>query len=165
MAHIMMWSDRPEVFGAEQINHALICAVADRGYQATFVQSIARNHLIDEREALDIAHEWLEPDDIYDLSVVPRQLRDTTEPREILERTRSHRIQRQLSVRQSESQAGRERTGNSVRHHGALCRPELVGCLRAMVGRTGTGPESRGGRRDRVRRKPGPDQGERPTRE
>ena len=88
MAHIMMWSDRPDVFGAEQINHALICAVADHGYQATFVQGIARNHLIDEREALDIAHEWLEPDDIYDLSDVPRQLRDTTEPREILERTR-----------------------------------------------------------------------------
>jgi glycosyltransferase involved in cell wall biosynthesis len=88
MAHIMMWSDRPEVFGAEQINHAIMCAVARAGHQSTFVQGFARHHLIDEREALGIHHEWLEPDDVYELDPLPRQLTDHDEPRAILERTR-----------------------------------------------------------------------------
>jgi glycosyltransferase involved in cell wall biosynthesis len=88
MSHIMMWSDRPEIFGAEQINHAVMCAVARAGHRSTFVQAFARHHLIDEREALGIRHEWLQPDDVYELDPVPRQLSDLEEPRGILQRTR-----------------------------------------------------------------------------
>jgi glycosyltransferase involved in cell wall biosynthesis len=88
MSHIMMWSDRPEIFGAEQINHAVMCAVARAGHRSTFVQGFARHHLIDEREALGIRHEWLQPDDVYELDPVPRQLSDLEEPRAILQRTR-----------------------------------------------------------------------------
>ena len=88
MAHIMMWSDRPDVFGAEQINHAVMCAVARAGHRSTFVQGFAEHHLIDEREALGIAHDWLEPDDVYELDPVPRQLSDLDEARSILARTR-----------------------------------------------------------------------------
>ena len=87
MAHIMMWSDRPDIFGAEQINHAVMCAVARAGYQSTFVQGFAEHHLIEEREALGVTHEWLQPDDVYELDPVPRQLSDREEPRAILERT------------------------------------------------------------------------------
>lgn len=84
----MMWSDRPEIFGAEQINHAVMCAVVRAGHRSTFVQGLAQHHLIEEREGLGITHEWLEPDDVYELEPVPRQLSDFDEPRAILERTR-----------------------------------------------------------------------------
>ncbi|MFK7801961.1 MAG: glycosyltransferase family 4 protein [Anaerolineae bacterium] len=84
MNHILLYTDRPGIYGAEQCNHILACAFVNVGYKTTFVQPIADHHLIDERENLGIQHSWLEPDDIYDLSRPANTLIDWDEPRRLL---------------------------------------------------------------------------------
>lgn len=84
MNHILLYTDRPGIYGAEQCNHILACAFINVGYRTTFVQPIADHHLIDEREALGVQHSWLAPDDIYDLSKPANTLVDFEEPRQIL---------------------------------------------------------------------------------
>ena len=84
MTHLMLYSDRPGIYGAEQHNHMLSLALVSAGHRLTFVQPPADHHLIRERERLGIRHRWLEPDDIYDLSRPARTLSDAEEPRSIL---------------------------------------------------------------------------------
>ena len=84
MTHIVLYTDRSDIYGVEQCNHILAKAFADVGYQTTVVQPVADHHLIDEREVLGIHHRWLEPDDLYDLSVPARMLTDFEEPHRIL---------------------------------------------------------------------------------
>ncbi|MEM8859061.1 MAG: glycosyltransferase family 4 protein [Chloroflexota bacterium] len=86
--HIMVYADRPGIYGAEQCNHILACAFAENSFQTSFVQPIAQHHLIEEREALGVTHHWLEPDDIYDLSQPARTLTNWDEPYKILSETR-----------------------------------------------------------------------------
>lgn len=86
--HILLYTDRPGIYGTEQCNHALICAFADAGYRTTFVQPIADHYLIAEREQRGILHKWLQPDDIYDLRRSARTLTDEEEPRRILSSAR-----------------------------------------------------------------------------
>lgn len=83
----MLYSDRPSIYGAEQINHTLACALVKAGYQVSYVQPVAEHHLIREREHLGIEHHWLAPDDIYDLSRPARTLTDASEPEAILSAT------------------------------------------------------------------------------
>lgn len=84
MNHILLYTDRPGIYGVGQCNHILACAFADVGYRTTFVQPFATHHLIDERKELGINHCWLEPDDIYDLSKPSNTLTDIDEPHYIL---------------------------------------------------------------------------------
>lgn len=82
--HILLYSDRPGIYGAEQINHSVACAAARAGYQVTFAQAYAEHHLITEREALGVGHKWLADDDIYDLGQVSPSLTDGAEPLRVL---------------------------------------------------------------------------------
>jgi len=82
--HVLLYSDRPGIYGAEQINHSVACAAARARYQVTFAQAYADHHLIAEREALGVGHEWLADDDIYDLHQVSPSLTDEAEPLRIL---------------------------------------------------------------------------------
>lgn len=58
--HILLYTNCPGIYGAEQANHALMCELAKSGYKVTCVQSKANHHLIDARSELGIEHVWLE---------------------------------------------------------------------------------------------------------
>ena len=85
--HILFYSDRPGINGAEQINHLLMCGLA-ADYQVTCVQSQDSHHLIRERERRGLRHVWIAWDDLYDIQNSPRALNDLSEPREIFTRTK-----------------------------------------------------------------------------
>jgi glycosyltransferase involved in cell wall biosynthesis len=59
---ILLYTDCPDTYGAEQVNHALMCRLAVNGYKVTCVQSRASNPLIDLRTHLGIEHIWLQGD-------------------------------------------------------------------------------------------------------
>lgn len=82
--HILFYSDRPGIMGAEQINHLLMCGLATSGYRVTCAQNKTSHYLITERESIGIRHAWLAMDDVYDVQNAPRALNDYTEPQEIL---------------------------------------------------------------------------------
>jgi len=86
--HILFYSDRHGINGAEQINHLLMCELAAANYQVTCVQSQDSHHLIRERERLGMRHVWISEDDLYDIQNSPRALNDLSEPREIFIRTK-----------------------------------------------------------------------------
>ncbi len=66
--HVLLYSDCPRTYGAEQVNHAVLRRLAAEGYPLTCVQSFAENALVAERRALGIPHRWLEFDTIEDAS-------------------------------------------------------------------------------------------------
>lgn len=81
---ILLYCDRPGIYGAEQINHEVAVALHDAGHDVLFAQPRADNHLVREREELGVVHYWLPDDDIYDLSRVSPSLVDSTTPLTIL---------------------------------------------------------------------------------
>lgn len=81
--HILFYSDRPGIMGAEQINHLVMCGLVTAGYRVTCAQDKAAHYLIAEQERLGIPHVWLAKDDVYDVQNEPRALNDYTEPQEI----------------------------------------------------------------------------------
>ena len=78
--HIVFYSDCPGVWGAEQINHSIMCGLAASGYRVTCVQSRASHHLIDARARAGIGHVWIADDNLYDPAVTPRVFHDFAEP-------------------------------------------------------------------------------------
>lgn len=60
--HILIYTDCPGTYGAEQVSHSLMCELARLGYRVTCTQSRADHHLIHTREALGIKHVWLKGD-------------------------------------------------------------------------------------------------------
>jgi glycosyltransferase involved in cell wall biosynthesis len=60
--HIVLYTNCPGTYGAEQVSHALMIRLATVGYKVTCVQSQAEHHLIQAREALGIHHVWLNGD-------------------------------------------------------------------------------------------------------
>ncbi|MEM6450511.1 MAG: glycosyltransferase family 4 protein [Cyanobacteria bacterium P01_D01_bin.105] len=60
--HILLYTNCPGTYGAEQISHLLMCHLVTQGYRITCVQSKAKNNLIESREAIGIEHIWLEGD-------------------------------------------------------------------------------------------------------
>ncbi len=63
--HIVLISDCPGIYGAEQINHGLMCGLVKAGYRLTCIQSRAMHTLIEQRQSLGIEHRWILADDIY----------------------------------------------------------------------------------------------------
>ena len=86
--HILFYSDRPGIMGAEQINHVLMCALATAGYRVTCAQYKTFHYLIEERERAGIHHEWISVNDMYDVGNLPRALDNSAESQEIFTRDR-----------------------------------------------------------------------------
>jgi len=61
-AHILLYTNCPGTYGAEQASHLLMCELVTQGYRVSCVQSKADHHLIDQRKAVGIEHIWLEGD-------------------------------------------------------------------------------------------------------
>lgn len=60
--HIVLYTNCPGTYGAEQASHALMCCLAQSGYRVTCIQSKADHHLIQAREEMGIQHIWLKGD-------------------------------------------------------------------------------------------------------
>ncbi len=61
---VLLYTNCPGTYGAEQISHALMLRLVNSGYEVICVQSQADHHLIQARQALGIEHIWLK-DDAY----------------------------------------------------------------------------------------------------
>ncbi|NEP72057.1 MAG: glycosyltransferase [Okeania sp. SIO2G4] len=85
---ILLYTDCPEIYGAAQWNHALICALAEAGYHINCAQSKASHHLVTHRKQLGIQHLWLEEDNIYHSTQPARAFVNTTEAANILAKTK-----------------------------------------------------------------------------
>lgn len=83
MKHILFYTDCPGIYGTEQCNHTLSEFFIKTGYQVSFVQHLAKNHLIEQRNALGVSNYWLKPDSLYDLTKIPKMLTDKEEPTNI----------------------------------------------------------------------------------
>jgi glycosyltransferase involved in cell wall biosynthesis len=59
---ILLYTDQGEAYGAQQIGHMLMLALAARGDAVSCAQPPARHHLIAERERAGIRHAWLADD-------------------------------------------------------------------------------------------------------
>ena len=87
--HILFYSDRGEVYGAEQINHSLMCGFDQAGKKVTCVQPEDDNYLVTARKQLGIDHYWLQPDNIYGYRqdnfkvAIPKVFTDAYEPTQI----------------------------------------------------------------------------------
>lgn len=60
--HILLYTNCPSTYGAEQISHAIMVRLVQSGYKVTCVQSKADHHLIQARAELGIEHIWLQND-------------------------------------------------------------------------------------------------------
>ena len=86
--HILVYIDYPGIYGAGQINHALMTAFAASGYRVTCVQHPNSNYLIRERARLGIDHVWLERDSIYDRTRIPLALTNVDEAKSVFDSTK-----------------------------------------------------------------------------
>ncbi|MFB2939252.1 glycosyltransferase [Aerosakkonemataceae cyanobacterium BLCC-F154] len=77
--HILFYTDCPEIYGAAQLNHAIICDLAASKYKLTCVQSQANHYLIQQRNQLRISHLWLKPDNLYHPTKPARAFSNTDE--------------------------------------------------------------------------------------
>ncbi len=59
LAHVLLFTDDPAGGGVAQYNHALLCALAERGYRVTCVQTRADNPLVRRQAELGVRHAWL----------------------------------------------------------------------------------------------------------
>ncbi len=64
--HIVWYTDDSQWGGVAQYNHALLCALAGRGYLVTCVQGPADSPLIRRQKQLGVRHCWLDYDPGYD---------------------------------------------------------------------------------------------------
>ncbi|HBE20934.1 MAG TPA: glycosyltransferase family 1 protein [Cyanobacteria bacterium UBA11149] len=81
--HILLYTDCPEIYGAAQLNHALMCGLVGAAYKVTSVQAEASHYLISQRNQLGIQHIWLEPDNIYNPLKPANAFTNTDEPKKI----------------------------------------------------------------------------------
>jgi glycosyltransferase involved in cell wall biosynthesis len=85
---VLLYTDCPGIYGAEQCSHALMLKLAASGYQVTCAQEKAAHFLVDERNQAGIRHVWLEKDDVYSTVTIPRALSVFSEARTIYERVK-----------------------------------------------------------------------------
>jgi glycosyltransferase involved in cell wall biosynthesis len=76
MIHLLIFSDRNGIFGAEQIDHRLALGFREAGFQVSMAQPTADNVLIEERRGHGIPHHWLPVEDIYNWRVPAPSLSD-----------------------------------------------------------------------------------------
>jgi glycosyltransferase involved in cell wall biosynthesis len=88
IGRILFYSDCPEIYGAAQCNHALMCGLVASGYTVTCAQSAASHHLIQHRNRLGIQHLWLEDDNLYHPTKPARAFSNTAEAQRIFERAK-----------------------------------------------------------------------------
>jgi glycosyltransferase involved in cell wall biosynthesis len=60
LAHVLLYTDDPDAGGVAQYNHALLGALASRGYRLTCVQSYADTPLTRRQAELGVRHVWLD---------------------------------------------------------------------------------------------------------
>jgi glycosyltransferase involved in cell wall biosynthesis len=58
--HILLYTNCPGTYGAEQISHEIVVGLVQMGYQITYVQSKTDHHLIQARSDLGVEHIWLQ---------------------------------------------------------------------------------------------------------
>lgn len=63
--HILFYTDCPGLYGASQLNHALMCGLFRSGFQVSCAQSQASHFLIQQRDRLGIQHLWLKYDNLF----------------------------------------------------------------------------------------------------
>jgi glycosyltransferase involved in cell wall biosynthesis len=63
---VLVYTDCPGIYGAEQVNHAIVRRLVEDGLRVCVVQSFADHRLVDERRALGVEHVWLEFDTVAD---------------------------------------------------------------------------------------------------
>lgn len=86
--HIVLYTDCPQIYGAEQSSHVLMKGLAEAGYRVTCMQSLTENHLITAREQLGIPHFWVNAENVdciadyqnYQGARLPSTLYDSLEP-------------------------------------------------------------------------------------
>jgi glycosyltransferase involved in cell wall biosynthesis len=83
LGHVLLYTDRPGAYGAEQIGHILMLHLVEAGYTVTCAQAKANHQLIEERHRAGIQHVWLADDDIYDPTTTPRAFSNDAEAEEI----------------------------------------------------------------------------------
>jgi len=59
-AHILIYTDDPELGGVAQYNHNLLLALVRRGYRVSCVQSRSDSPMIAEQQAAGVRHHWLD---------------------------------------------------------------------------------------------------------
>jgi glycosyltransferase involved in cell wall biosynthesis len=83
--HILLYTDDPDAGGVAQYNHAVLSALARRGYRVTCVQSPADNPLIRRQADLGVRHAWLDFNTGKDLQ---RALTNTADAARIFDEAR-----------------------------------------------------------------------------
>jgi glycosyltransferase involved in cell wall biosynthesis/predicted O-methyltransferase YrrM len=79
--HVLLYTDDPAPGGVAQYNHAVLCALAARGFRVTCVQSPADTPLVRRQSELGVRHRWLPFDTLRDFHT---QLVDTAGARALL---------------------------------------------------------------------------------
>jgi glycosyltransferase involved in cell wall biosynthesis len=85
--HVLVYTDTSGIYGAEQINHALILGLSAAGFRVTSAHPSVNQSLVQERSRAGIDHVWLLDDYEFDGENPPRKLADPDEPRRVLETT------------------------------------------------------------------------------
>lgn len=80
---ILLYSDTPDVNGAGQINHMIVCGLARRGLEVHVAQAHADHALIRGQIEIGVHHHWLQPDNIYNNPLSARAFTDFDEPQRI----------------------------------------------------------------------------------
>lgn len=78
MTHVLLYTDRTGVYGAERINHALALALRAAGYRVTVAQPAGETPLTEELAAHRIARVLLPVDNPYDAAHPAASLTDGT---------------------------------------------------------------------------------------
>jgi glycosyltransferase involved in cell wall biosynthesis len=80
--HVVWYTDDSQWGGVAQYNHALLCALANRGYPVTCVQGRTDNALVRLQEQAGVRHSWLDYEPAFD---VERMLHDSADAERRLE--------------------------------------------------------------------------------
>jgi glycosyltransferase involved in cell wall biosynthesis len=79
---VLLYTDRPGAYGAEQIGHMLMLHLVETGYAVDCAQPKALHQLIEARQRAGIRHLWLADDDIYS-SAQPRAFSNHAEAEQV----------------------------------------------------------------------------------
>jgi glycosyltransferase involved in cell wall biosynthesis len=82
---VVWYTDDSRWGGVARYNHAVLCALAGRGYPVTCVQAAADTPLVRRQTQAGVRHAWLDYDPAFD---VPRMLQDSADARRRLRELR-----------------------------------------------------------------------------
>ncbi len=87
MKHILVYSDRQGIYGAERINQEIALELKRAGYRVTVAQPAGRNELTDQLDDADVMRYDLPWENVYDASTVAESLVNPKTARECFEST------------------------------------------------------------------------------